>query len=315
MNTSVEQHDDDNNSAAEQESLTHPPLLDKHFEIDMFSIAEIKQNDEKSNENECSTPPKPIEDPVPDIPNQTPKKVEPVLGKERAIKILKAFGSQQKPIKEFHTNVLKTPTKDSSYKPKREKKTLTPLEKAKETISQIEELKKFKDRKIPTYFGENVVIHHIKVPNPPIETKLDNNKSENTDKVNSYDYVGAAKTPVDSLEALKVYNNLDADKQSDDDMNSEKDEHLMSESMSNDLLDACIKKRKLPTAFDSHTKRAKEKRSKRHSLDSGGSDKKRKRRNKDRSKRKSRDSSSRRSSTNSNKKRSKRKRDSERDIE
>lgn len=312
MSTSVGHDDDDNNKSVEQESLTHPPLLDKHFQIDMFSIAETKQNVAKTNDNSCSTPPKSVDDPAQDVQHQTPKKVEPVLGKERAIKILKAFGSQQKPIKEFHTNVLKTPTKDS-YKPKREKKSLTPMEKAKETISQIEELKKFKDRTIPTYFGENVVIHHIKVAQPLIEPKLDNNKKENKDKF-SNDYVGA-KTTIDSLEALKVYNNLDVDKQSDEEMTSEKEENTLYESMSNDLLDASMKKRKLPAAFDLKSKRAKDKRSKRNSLDSRSSDKKRKRRNKDRKKNKSRDTSSRRSSLNRSKKRSKKKRDSNRDTE
>lgn len=309
MSTSVG-HDDDDNKSAEQESLTHPPLQpDKHFQIDMFSIAETKQNDAKNdNHDSCSTPPKVVDDPTLDVQHQIPKKVEPVLGKERAIKILKAFGSQQKPVKEFHTNVLKTPTKDSN-KPKREKKSLTPMEKAKETISQIEELKKFKDRTIPTYFGENVVIHHIKVAHPAIETKLGNSKSENKDKFN-HDHVGA-KTTVDSLEALQVYNNLDVDKQSDDEMNSEKEEN----SLCNDLLDASMKKRKLPAAFDLKAKRSKEKRSKRSSLDSRNSDKKRKRRNKDRKKKKSRDSSSKRSSINGSKKRSKRKRDSHRDTE
>ncbi|KAG4077181.1 hypothetical protein HA402_016168 [Bradysia odoriphaga] len=300
MNTT--EHTDDNNGV-KQDSLTHPPLLDK--EIDMFSIPETKQNDDK---NACSTPPKPADDLALDTQSQTQKKIEPVLGKERAIKILKAFGSQQKPVKEFHTNVLKTPTRDIN-KPKREKKSLTPMEKAKATISQIEELKKFKDRTIPTYFGENVVIHHIKVEHPPTETKLDNNKSGSIEKVNR-EIVGP-KTPVDSLEALKVYNNLDVDKQSDDDVISEREEPLMSR----DLLDASLKKRKLPTAFDLKTKRAKEKRSKRTSQDSRSSDKKRKRRNKDRKKGRTRDVSSRRSSTSSVKKRSKKRRDSNRDIE
>lgn len=312
MSTSVGHDDDDNNKSVEQESLTHPPLLDKHFQIDMFSIAETKKNVAKNNENSCSTPPKAVDDPTQDVQHQTPKKVEPVLGKERAIKILKAFGSQQKPIKEFHTNVLKTPTKDS-YKPKREKKSLTPMQKAKETISQIEELKKFKDRTIPTYFGENVIIHHIKVAQPSIETKLDYAKSESKDKF-SNDCVGA-KTTIDSLEALKVYNNLDLDRQTDEEITSEKDENSLYESLSIDLLDGSMKKRKLPAAFDLKAKRSKEKRSKRNSLDSGSSDKKRKRRNKDRKKNKSRDTSSRRSSLNSSKKRSKKKRDSNRDNE
>lgn len=294
MSTSAE-HDDDN-KIVQQESLTHPPLLDEHFQIDMFSINETKRIDK----NSCSTPPKVVDDPIQDIQSFTPKKVEPVLGKERAIKILKAFGSQQKPVKEFYTNVLKTPTKDNN-KPKREKKSLTPMEKAKETISQIEELKKFKDRTIPTYFGENVVIHHIKVAHPTIETKSDNNKSETADKVNNT-FVGG-KTPIDSLEALKVYNNLDVDRQSDDDGISEREES------------ANINKRKLPAAFDLKAKRAKDKRSKRNSLDSRSSDRKRKRRNKDRKKKKSRDSSSRRSSMKSSKRRSKKKRDSKRDTE
>lgn len=302
MSTAVATDEDDNKNE-QQESLTHPPLLDKHFQFDMFSIAEAKRNDA----NPCSTPPKVNDDPAQDVPNHK----TPVLGKERAIKILKAFGSQQKPVKEFHTNVLKTPSKDS-YKPKREKKSLTPMEKAKETISQIEELKKFKDRTIPTYFGENVVIHHIKVAHPTIETKLDNNKIGNVDKVKN-DIVGA-KVTIDSLEALKVYNNLDVDKQSDEDLTSEKEENSMYESFNNDLSNANMKKRKLPTAFDLKAKRSKQKRSKRNSLDSRGSDRKRKRRDKDRKKKKSRDSSSRRSS-NSRKKRSRRKRDSNRDIE
>lgn len=301
MNAS-EQNDD--NNGVEQDSLTHPPLLDK--EIDMFS--ETNQNDDK---NACSTPPKPVDDPAQDTQNHTPKKVEPVLGKERAIKILKAFGSQQKPVKEFFTNVLKTPTRDNN-KPKREKsKSLTPLEKAKETISQIEELKKFKDRTIPTYFGENVVIHHIKVEHPPTETKLD--KSQNVENF-SKEIVGP-KIPVDSLEALKVYNNLDVDKPSEDeDVNSEKSEKE-EPLMSSDLLDSCLKKRKLSTSFDSKAKSAKDKRSKRMSQDSRGSDKKRKRRNKDRRKRRTRDESSRRSSTSSSKKRSRKRRDSNRDVE
>lgn len=298
MSTAVGPYDDDNKILL-QEPLTHPPLLDKHFQFDMFSIAETKRNDA----NSCPTPPKGNDEPTKDVQNQLPKKIEPVLGKERAIKILKAFGSQQKPVKEFHTNVLKTPTKDSN-KPKREKKSLTPMEKAKETICQIEELKKFKDRTIPTYFGENVVIHHIKA-HPAIETKTDNIKSENVDRL-----VGA-KITIDSLEALKVYNNQDVDKQSDDDIASEKEEN----SMSNDLLHASMKKRKLPTELDVKAKRSKEKRSKRNSLDSRSSDKKRKRRNKDRKSKKSRDSSSRRSSMNSSKKRSRKKRDSNRDTE
>lgn len=299
MNASTE-HSDDNYNGVEPDSLTHPPLLDKP--IDMFSIPDSRPNDD--DKNACSTPPKPVDDPIQDIQSQTPKKIEPVLGKERAIKILKAFGSQQKPIKEFHTNVLKTPTRTDSNKPKREKKSLTPLERAKETISQIEELKKFKDRTIPTYFGENVVIHHIKVQHPPAEPKLDNSKSESIEKI-SNEIVGP-KTPVDSLEALKVYNNLDVDKQSD-----EEEETFLS----SNLLDACLKKRKLPAAFELKTKRAKDKRSKRISLDSRSSDKKRKRRNKDRRKKRTRDGSSRRSSTSSTKKQSKKRRDSNRDME
>lgn len=305
MSTSVE-HDNNDNKSVEQESLTHPPLLDKHFQIDMFSNVETKQNDEKNDKNSCSTPSKVQYDAIQDAQNQTAKKFEPVLGKERAIKILKAFGSKQKPIKEFYTNVLKTPTKDNN-RPKREKKTLTPMEKAKETISQIEEMKKFKDRTIPTYFGENVVIHHIRATHPPIETKSDNPLSESMEKVDS-DLVGA-KTTIDSLEALKVYNNLDVDKQSDEEAASEKDENLLY----NDLLAACLKKRKLPAASDLKAKRAKKERHKRSSTDRKSSDRKRKRRNKDRKKKKSRDSSSRRSSTNGSKKRSKRKRDSKRD--
>lgn len=301
MNTSTE-HGDDNKSAQE-ESLTHPPLLDEDFQIDMFSHAEIKQNDKNLN---C-TPPTVVDEPAQDVQSYTPKKIEPVLGKERAIKILKAFGSQQKPVKEFYTNVLKTPTKDSN-KPKREKKSLTPMEKAKETISQIEELKKIKDHTIPTYFGENVVIHHIKAAHPPTETKLDKNKCGNSDNVNNQ-FLGA-KTTIDSLEALKVYNNVDVDKQSDDDDDdgaiSEKEENPLN----NDLLDASMRKRKLPAAFDLKAKRAKEKRSKRNSLDSRSSDKKRKRRNKDRKKKRSQDSS-----INSSQRRSKKKRDSKRDTE
>lgn len=316
MNASME-HDDDNKSV-EQESLTHPPLLDKHIQFDMFSIAETKQNDETNGKNSCSTPPKPVNDATQDTPNSTERKNEPLLGKGRAIKMLKSFGSQQKPIKEFHTNVLKTPTTKDNHRPKREKKSLTPLEKAKETISQIEELKKFKDRTIPTYFCENVTIHSIKDAHPSIETKVDNKKSECLDKSNNdhESELVCAKTPVDSLELLKVYNNVDVDKQSDDeDVCTDKDEQLLYESLSNNLLDACITKNKLPIAFDLKTKRAKEKRVKRISSDSRSSEKKRKRRNKERSRKKSKDSSSRRSSSASGRKRSKKKRQSNRDDE
>lgn len=312
MSTSVIQ--DDDNKIEQQISLTPhhspPPLLDKHFQIDMFSNNETK-NDVKNEESIVSTPPKTVNDSILDTQYQTPKKVEPVLGKERAIKILKAFGSKQKPVKEFHQNVLKTPNKETN-KPKREKKSLTPMEKAKETISQIEELKKFKDRTIPTYFGENVVIHHIKDRQMSNETKMENNKSENVDKVSNE--IAGTKITIDSLEALKVYNNLDVDKQSDDEMNSEKEEDMLHE-QHNDFIDASMKKRKLPIAFDLKTKRAKEKRRKRNSLDSRSSDKKRKHRNKDRKKKKSRGSSSRRSSVNRSKKRSKKKRDSTHDVE
>lgn len=306
MNTSVEQ--DDDNKTEQQISLTPPPLLDKHFQIDMFS-----NNETKNDENIISTPPKVIDDSTQDVQYQTPKKVEPVLGKERAIKILKAFGSKQKPVKELHhLNVLKTPNKESN-KPKREKKSLTPMEKAKETISQIEELKKFKDRTIPTYFGENVVIHHIKDTQLPNETKVDNIKSENVDKVGNE--LGITKIPIDSLEALKVYNNLDVDKQSDDEINSGKEDNMLYEALNNDFMDGNMRKRKLPIAFDLKAKRAKEKRRKRNSLDSKSSEKKRKHRNKDRKKKKSRDSSSRRSSANRSKKRSKKKREATNDME
>lgn len=306
MNTSVEQ--DDDNKTEQQISLTPPPLLDKHFQIDMFS-----NNETKNDENIISTPPKVIDDSTQDVQYQTPKKVEPVLGKERAIKILKAFGSKQKPVKELHhLNVLKTPNKESN-KPKREKKSLTPMEKAKETISQIEELKKFKDRTIPTYFGENVVIHHIKDTQLPNETKVDNIKSEKVDKVGNE--LGITKIPIDSLEALKVYNNLDVDKQSDDEINSGKEDNMLYEALNNDFMDGNMRKRKLPIAFDLKAKRAKEKRRKRNSLDSKSSEKKRKHRNKDRKKKKSRDSSSRRSSANRSKKRSKKKREATNDME
>lgn len=313
MNAPTDHDDDDNQMKknVEQESMTHPPLLDKHSPFDMFSAADINPTDETNGKGSLS--PKPVDDvsmlSSDDVRYQTPKKIEPVLGKERAIKILKAFGSKPKTVKEFHTNVLKTPTKDSSNnKLKREKKTLTPLEKAKETISQIEELKKFKDRTIPTYFGENVVIHHIKV-----ETKPEPNKSEHSDRVDKVvgdrdrdDIAYGPKTPVDSLEALKVYNNVDVDKQSDEDVSSDRDAHTAS--LCNDLLDVSALERKV--------KRTKEKRSRRISLDIRSSDRKRKRRNKDRKKKKSKDSSSsRRSSTNSVRKRSKKKRDSNRDKE
>lgn len=309
---------DTDDKREEDISLTPPPLPDKHAQIDMFSgDDQIEKGDQKIDEKRCSTP-LTADDPAQEIKNVIPKKSEPVLGKERAIKILKAFGNQQKPVRELLHNALKTPTKESN-KMRKEKKSLTPMEKAKETISQIEELKKFKDRTIPTYFGENVMIHHIKVTHL-LNDRLDNHsgKSDIVDKLNNES--AGKKSTVASLEALKAYNNFEADKQSDEEMISDNEESVLTEA-DDDMTGTKI----FPAAFVLEAKRAKVKRRKRRSLDSRSSDKKRKRKHhdrkdkarkgsvrkdKDRKKKKSRGSLSRRSSINSTDRGSKKKRDS-----
>lgn len=157
-------------------------------------------------------------------------------GMDRAKKILKALGTQEKYVKDHQqtpvsiTTVMQTPSGNSTTKRPviiATKKKLTPTEKAQTTIDEIEELKKTEDAVRPIVFFTEHMIHHITAD--PTE-KRSAKQSRATNKTDENSPMHAEKhlkrSRIASLEAIQAYNNMEAeDKASDDDLRPERPSH------------------------------------------------------------------------------------------
>lgn len=158
-----------------------------------------------------------------------------VMGKDRAKKVLKALGSQNKYVKEQQQQQQQHQSINSkeSIKKKEKKIIITPNKKAQDTIDEIEELKRSTEKNVTfTYFNEHM-IHHI-VP----DTGDKNTLSTNTEtafadfKVHCTDRKRGQKcsTPMrtlqeemftkPSLDAIKAYANTENEKTEDEEFNS-----------------------------------------------------------------------------------------------
>lgn len=150
----------------------------------------------------------------------------PVIGKEKAKKILKALSSQNKYTskQQLLNNTATTPTTPKESR-KKEKKPLTPHEKAQETIDEIEQLKRTADRTVPRAYYNEAMIHHITIDQDDIKNDRTNNKSNKrtsnpSNQLHTRDSCAEQKiniTPLKiySLEAIKAYSNT-GDRHSDD---------------------------------------------------------------------------------------------------
>lgn len=158
-------------------------------------------------------------------------------GMDRAKKILKALGTQEKYVKDQQqhaplpvttTTVISAPSGHST--PKRPiliaaKKKLTPTEKAQETIDEIEELKKFEDTVRPIVYFTEHMIHHITADSAEKRTIV-STQSRTANKLNETpprEEKHIKHSRIASLEAIKAYNNMEVeDKASDDDVQPER---------------------------------------------------------------------------------------------
>lgn len=151
-------------------------------------------------------------------------------GMDRAKKILKALGTQEKYVKDHQqqsptplvtATIVSTPSGHSSAKRPAvitAKKKLTPTEKAQETVDEIEELKKTDDTVRPIVFFTEHMIHHITADPADKRSVSKTHATRRPDETPPHAENPKKPSRIASLEAIKAYNNMEAeDKASDED--------------------------------------------------------------------------------------------------